>query len=185
MEDERIVELYWRRQEEAIHQTQEKYGAYCLSIAMGVLDSRADAEECVNDLYAAAWNAMPPHRPENLSAFLAVLTRRIALKRWRDRNAEKRRGSEAALAWEELAECLAGADDTQQAVEERELTRSINAFLSALRHTERRIFLCRYWYFDSIRDIARRFGWGESRVKMTLKRTREKLLHHLKKEGLL
>ncbi|MBO4853978.1 MAG: sigma-70 family RNA polymerase sigma factor [Oscillospiraceae bacterium] len=185
MEDGQIVELYWQREEAAVWQTQEKYGALCLSVAVGVLSDRADAEECVNDLYIAAWNAMPPHRPGNLAAFLATLTRRIALKRLRMQTAAKRNGGEAALVWEELSECVAGADDTRQAVEARELARSVNAFLATLRHKERRVFLCRYWYFDSVGDIARRFGWGESRVKMTLKRTREKLMRYLKEEGLL
>jgi len=184
VDDGRIVELYWQRSEQAITETASKYGGYCRSIAGGILHSEADAEECINDVWAGAWNAMPPHRPDDLKAFLGKITRNLALKRFRAMTAEKRGGGETALALEEL-ESVASAGGLDEQIEARELARMLDAFLAGLPARERRVFLCRYWYFDSVRDIARRFGYKESRVKMLCKRTRDKLLLYLQKEGVI
>lgn len=185
MEDRQIVELYWQRRDDAIAETQQKYGGYCRAIANGILRNEADAEECVNDVYVSAWNAMPPHRPDSLPAFLGKITRRLALKRFRDSAAAKRGGGETALALEELEEVVPAGDSLEEQAAERELARVIDAFLGTLPAAQRRIFLCRYWYFDAVGDIARRFGCSESKVKMTCKRVRDKLALYLRKEGFI
>ena len=185
MDDREIVELYWQRDQQAVAETAAHYGAYCRAVALGVLRNEQDAEECVNDVWAAAWEAIPPHRPDRLNAFLAKITRNLALKRLRDRNAEKRGGGETMLALEELEEIIPGGSTLDEQIEARELARKLDEFLSTLGQTERRVFLCRYWYFDSVRDVASRFGMGESRVKMMCLRTRKKLLLFLRKEDLL
>lgn len=185
MDDRELVDRYWRRDEDAIADTEAKYGAYCRAIANGVLHSGQDAEECLNDVWAAAWNAMPPRRPDDLRAFLAKITRNLALKRLRSMTAEKRGGGETMVALEELEEVIPAGCSLDEQIEARELARKLDQFLGALGETERRVFLCRYWYFDSVRDVAKRFGMGESRVKMLCKRARDKLLLFLRKEDLL
>ena len=183
MEDKQIVSLYWARDPQAIDRSQEKYGPYCLSIARNILRQEQDAEESVNDTWLGAWNAMPPHRPERLSGFLGKLTRRISLKRWEAARAQKRFGDETALALEELGDCIPLGGDAQQALEGRELTRLLNRFLSGLPAAQRQVFLARYWYGAAVKDIARQFGYSESKVKSMLHRTREKLRLTLEKEG--
>lgn len=184
MEDNQIIDLYFARSEAAIAQTAAKYGNYCYRIADNILSSREDAQECVNDTYLAAWNAMPPKRPGILSAFLGKITRNISLDRWKRRAARKRGGGEAALSLEELDECLTGGQSPEREVERRELLRAINRFLDALPETQRDIFVCRYWYLDSIEDIGTRFGYSQSKVTTILFRLRKKLAAHLEKEGL-
>ena len=183
MEDSRIVELFRERDEAAVSEAESKYGAYCRSIAMNILQSAPDAEEAVGDAMFAAWNAIPPHCPSVLSTFLGKLTRRAALKKVREASAQKRGGGQLALALEELGECVPGSGGAEEAVEAAELARAVNAFLAGLPAQERSIFLCRYWYLDSVADIASRFGCGQSKVKMTLKRTRDRLRMYLEKEG--
>lgn len=182
MDDAQIVTLYWARREEAIEESVRRYDGLCRHVIGTVLTDEQDAQECLNDVWNAAWNAMPPHRPEKLAPFLAKLARRAALHRLRTQTAQKRGGGEASLALEELAECLPCDGDTQHTVEQQELIRAVNVFLAELGKQERRVFLCRYWYFDSVADIARRFHWSESRVKMTCKRARQKLVAYLQKE---
>lgn len=183
MEDSRIVELYWQRSEEAIHQTQLKYGNYCYTIASNILPSREDARECVNDTYLAAWNAIPPHRPTLLSAFLGKLTRRISIDRWRQLSAEKRGGGTVPRALDELTQCIPGGEDPAMVVEAKALAQAINRFLDTLPLTERRIFLLRYFELATTKDLQARFSMSESKLKSILHRTRKKLRHHLEKEG--
>lgn len=183
VEDARIIQLFWERQESAIEQTRNKYGAYCRSIALRILNNNPDAEECVNDTYLAAWNAMPPQRPNVLSAFLGKITRNLSLKRYRASVAQKRGGGQVALSLDELEECVVGASGADDRLQAEELARLLNRFLACLPAEQRRIFMCRYWHFDSVAEIAARFGCSESKVKMTLKRTRQKLADHLGKEG--
>ena len=178
MEDKQIVSLYWARDPQAIDRSQEKYGPYCLSIARNIL-----RQECVSDTWLAAWNAMPPHRPAVLRLFLGKLTRRLSLQRLRRQGRLKRGGGEAALALEELGDCVPLGGDAQQALEGRELTRLLNRFLSGLPAAQRQVFLARYWYGAAVKDIARQFGYSESKVKSMLYRTREKLRLTLEKEG--
>lgn len=183
MEDERIVELYWERNDEAIAETEIKYGKYLNSISYSILGNSADAQECVNDTYFSAWDAMPPHRPSVLPAFLGKITRRISVDRWRKYRAVKRGGGELALVLDELEECVAGTCSVENELDNKELGRVIDLFLEELTDTERRIFLRRYWYMDSIRDIAERFGFSQSKVTSTLYRIRNRLRIRLVKEG--
>jgi len=184
MDDKSILDLYWQRSENAIAETASKYGAYCYSIAYNILSSREDSEESVNDTYLAAWNSMPPKRPTVLSAFLGKITRYISLDRWKQRSRLKRGGGELPLCLEELEGCLSGEESPEDKLLRRETAASINRFLDSLPETERKVFLCRYWYFDSTAEIASRFGFSESKVLSMLHRTRGKLSRHLTKEGL-
>lgn len=183
MEDGRIVELYWQRDESAITETIAKYDGYLVHISRNILSSREDARECVNDTYIGAWNSMPPNRPDLLSAFLAKITRRISITRWRRRTAKKRGSGETEVVLHELGECVSGAGDVESEIERRELLLIIDRFIGELPETERRVFLRRYWYMDSITDIARRFGFSASKVSSMLFRTRGKLRAALEKEG--
>lgn len=183
MEDSRIVQLYWDRSEDAILETDRKYGRYCLSIAGNILPFREDAQECVNDTYLAAWEAMPPHRPDILSTFLGKLTRRISIDRWRSLTAEKRGGGTMAVALEELGECIPGREDPQARVEARELAGAINAFLEELPQVERKVFLMRYFQMACLEAIQKEFGFSPGKVKSMLHRIRKKLRTYLQEEG--
>lgn len=185
MEDQRIVELYWERSEQALREPQAKYANYCYAIAYNILGNREDSEESLNDTYLEAWNSMPPHRPTFLSIFLGKITRRISIDKLRHRNAEKRGGGNLTLALEELEDCLSARDDLQKELEFQILADAINRFLESLSDTERRVFLCRYWYVDSIESISEQFGFSPSKVKSMLLRTREKLKKQLQKEELI
>lgn len=183
MDDKRIVELYWKRSERAIAETQSKYGSYCYSIAYNILNSNEDAEESVNDTYNDTWNSIPPCRPSILSTFLGKITRRISIDRWRKHNAQKRGGGEMTLVLDELQECVAGEKTVEQEFERKHLSDVVNYFVMALPRTEQKVFLCRYWYMDSINSICKQFGFSESKVKSMLFRIREKLRVTLEKEG--
>ena len=184
MNDKNIVDLYFNRDEEAITQTDKKYGRYCYSIAYNILMSREDAEESVSDTYMTAWRAIPPRRPSVLSTFLGKITRHISIDRWRERVATKRGGGEITLALEELGDCVAGLQNVEMEYERKELIRAYVKFLDMLPDTERRVFLCRYWYVDSVEAIAEKFGFSQSKVKTMLYRTRAKLRKQLAEEGL-
>ena len=185
MEDKQIVSLYWARDPQAIDRSQKKYGPYCLSIARSILRQEQDAEESVNDTWLGAWNAMPPHRPERLSGFLGKLTRRISLKRWEAARAQTRFGDETALALEELSQCVAGSGEVERELEATAQAAGSHEFGRALPQAERRVFLCRYWYMDSMAEIAIRFGFSVSKVKSMLHRIRQRLRQTLEQEGLL
>ncbi len=185
MEDREIVELYWARDERAVGETQTKYGPYCMAVARRIVTDGEDAAECVNDALLAAWRSIPPQRPAALAAYLGKLTRRIALNRLRDGNREKRGGGRVTLALEELGECVPGGTDAGAEAELSELTGAIDRFLGTLPGTERDVFVCRYWFLASVEEICGQFGFGESRVKSMLSRTRKKLKRHLKEEGMI
>lgn len=185
MEDQKIIDLYFDRAETAISETDAKYGNYCYSIAYNILTNNEDAEESVSDTYMAAWNAMPPRRPSVLATFLGKITRHLSIDRWRSRSRYKRGGGEIILALEELEDCASTGGSVEQEYERKQLARLINRFLDSLPETERRVFLCRYWYLDAIRDIADHCGFSESKVASMLHRTRKKLRAELEKEGLL
>ena len=184
MNDKNIVDLYFNRDEEAITQTDKKYGRYCYSIAYNILTNKEDAEESVSDTYMTAWSAIPPRRPSVLSTFLGKITRNLAIDRWRERSAYKRGGGEVTLALEELKDCVAGLQNVEMEYERKELIRAYVKFLDTLPVTERRVFLCRYWYVDSVEAIAEKFGFSQSKVKTMLYRTRAKLRKQLAEEGL-
>lgn len=183
MDDERIVDLYWLRREEAIDATAEKYGAFCYTIANNILYNHQDAEECVNDTYLQAWNAMPPHRPNCLRTFLGKLTRNLSFNRYKFNTAKKRGGGEMALVLEELQGCVSGSEDVLLELERKACVEAINAFLQTLPQRSRSIFLCRYWYTDSVDSIARRFHMSPGAVSMTLNRLRSKLRRYLTERG--
>ncbi len=185
MDDKGIIALYFSRQERALEETASKYGKYCFSISHNILGNREDAQECVNDTYLDAWNSIPPHRPNSLSLFLGKITRRISIDRWRRGNAQKRGGGELPLVLDELYECIPDTGDVEQIYERKRLSEVMNRFVKSLPTAEQKVFLCRYWYMDSVRDIGKRFHYSESKVKSMLYRTREKLKEELKKEGFL
>lgn len=184
MDDSQIVDLYWKRQGNAVSLTKEKYGRYLFSIANHILQQYEDSEECVNDTLFGAWNSIPPHRPAVLSTYLGKITRRLALKKHREKTAQKRGGMEADLSLEELADCIPAGQTIDGQMDDRELTQILNQFLSELPVQQRKAFVCRYWYCESVSEISQRFSWSESKTKMLLLRTREKLRQCLKKEGI-
>lgn len=183
MEDLQIVQMYWNRDEQALAATADKYGRYCTSIAKNILGSMEDAEECVNDTYMRAWNAMPPHRPRRLATFLGKITRHLALNRYKYMTAGKRGGGETPVVLDEIAELVSGTDSVEQAVDRKELVAAIDAFLGGLPATQRDLFVCRYWYFDSIPAIASRLGRTENHVSVSLGRLRSKLRKYLTERG--
>ena len=182
MEDQQIIALYFQRQEQAIQETDRKYGRLCHGIAVNVLSDRQDSEECVNDTYLGLWNAIPPQKPERFSAFVARVTRNLALKRFDHVNAQKR-NPVAVRSLEELGECVSGRESVETEVEARRLKELLDAFLWAQDEERRNIFLLRYWYFESIDGICRRTGYSRSKIKSMLFHTRKKLRAYLEKEG--
>lgn len=185
MDDQRIVELYWRRSEQAISETDTKYGGYCYHIAYNILANKEDAEESVSDTYLAVWHKIPPQRPGYLAPMLGKITRNISISRWRKRSASKRGGGELPLALEELGECVSGGHSAEETYLQKEAVESFNRFLAVLPKEERIIFLRRYWRLDAIGTIADAFGYSQSKVKSILYRTRKKLRSQLEQEGLL
>ena len=183
MDDKRIIDLYWERSERAITETSSKYGNYCYTIAYNILYNREDSEESVNDTYLAAWNAMPPKRPDILSAFLGKITRYISIDRWKNRTALKRGGGEVPLVLEELEQCISSKRSVEEEYLQKELLKCINQFLANLPQTERKIFMYRYWNMDSIEKISKRYGYSSSKVTSMLYRIRGKLYKFLEKEG--
>ena len=185
MEDSQIIELYWQKNPDAISETADKYGAYCFAIAENILHSAEDSEECVNDVWLRVWDAMPPQKPDVLRLFLARITRNLAFDRFRARSAEKRFGGEMALVLDELAECLGGGAATEAAFEASELRECIRRFVRSLPEREGNVMARRYFFAESVADIAKRYGLSENNVMVILSRTRKKLKAHLLKEGYL
>ena len=183
MDDDRILALYFARDPDAIRLTDETYGAYLTSIAANILPSHQDAEECVNDTYLRAWNAIPPQCPRIFRAFLAKITRNLSLNRHQANHAQRRGGQQITLALDELAECVSGQDDVEQILDRKALPEALNGWLSALPPLKRRIFLRRYWYFDSVKEIARRTGLTQTHVSVMLHRLRHDLRTFLTERG--
>lgn len=183
MEDAQIIKLYFARDEQAVAETDRKYGPYCFSLANGILSNPQDAEETVSDTYLKTWDAIPPRRPAVLKMFLAKITRNLAFSRWRSRTADKRGGGELPLVLEELGECIASPSDTEEEWNRKELSRAIRRFLDTLPMQEQNIFLRRYFFVDETQAIARRYGMKPATVLRTLSRTRAKLKDYLEKEG--
>lgn len=183
MEDKQIVDLYWMRSEDAIVQTDKKYGKYCHTIAYNILNNSEDSEECVSDTYLKAWNSLPPRRPAKLSAFLGKITRNLSLDKYRYLSAEKRGAGELPIALEELSGCVPSSDNTEQIIEQMALVDLLNRFLASLSPEPRKIFMRRYWYVSSIQEIAEDYGLTESKVKMSLLRSRNQLKDLMEKEG--
>ena len=185
MDDREIVTLYLQRSEQAATEAERKYVGYCQSIALHILPIWEDAQECVQDAFLAAWESIPPNEPENLRTYLGKLTRRAAVKQWRDSHRQKRGGDTVSLALEELDGCLRADTCVESELTVKELTAHIQQFLARLPQTERNVFLCRYWYLDTTEAIGKRYGFSVSKVKSMLFRTRKRLRTYLQKEGLL
>lgn len=183
MEDTEIVALYWARDEAALAESERKYGGYCRAIALGILESREDAAECVNDTWLRAWEAMPPRRPSRLDTFLGRLTRNLSLDRWRARRARKRGGGQVELALHELEECLPSGDRPERALEAKTLADSLDRFLEALPREKRVLFIQRYWYLRPVEELAALHGMGKNTAASTLFRLRAQLREHLEREG--
>ena len=184
MDDEAILNLYRLRQAAALTETAAEYGRLCLCVADRILNSREDSEECVNDTWLHAWNAIPPEKPKLFPAWLSRVTRNLAISRLREVHAAKRGGSEVDLVLDELAECIPGGTDPQRVVEANELTEAVNRFLAGLKPLERDAFVARYFYAASLAELSARTGWTVGKTKTVLHQARLKLQTYLKEEGL-
>ena len=182
MDDLQIIELYFARDEQAIKATDDKYGRLCLCIAGNILSNREDSEECVNDTYLNVWNRIPPTRPDNFKAFICKITRNLSLKKLEAANARKRTGA-AILSLEEIEETVPDSGVSPE-IRDEELGKLISAFLRKQKDDARNVFLRKYWFFDPVSDIAKRYAFSESKVKSMLFHTRNKLRDYLKKEGI-
>jgi RNA polymerase sigma-70 factor (ECF subfamily) len=190
LDDNEIIDLFWLRDEKAIAVTSEKYGAMCKGIAYNVLGNSSDAEECFNDALLKLWNSIPPARPHALSCYVSTVVRNSALDVYRKDRAEKRVPSELTVSLDELWDLPDNSDsdffkEENNRLEEERLLEIINRFLGAQKSEFRKIFVCRYYYFDAVKDIAVRFKMSESKVKSVLFRLRNKLRKILEKEGLM
>lgn len=183
MDDNKIIQLYFDRSEEAISQTAVKYGKYCHTIAYNILRSFEDSEECVNDTYWKAWSIIPPRRPKKFPAFLGKITRNLSLDKYRHYTADKRGGGEVTIALDELSTCVSSCAMERDEYDEITLVDTLNRFLESLSSENRKIFMRRYWYVSSVREIAEDFGLTESKVKMSLFRSRNQLKELLEQEG--
>ena len=183
MEDAQIIQLYLDRNEDAISHTKDKYGSLCYKISFNILCNNEDCDECVNDTYLAVWNSIPPHIPNILYAYLAKITRRLSISRLRV-NTAKKRSVDTTIPFDELDGCLSAKGEVYEAVEVEELKDIVERFLKAQSDNNRNIFICRYFFCDSIGEIAEKFHFSQSKVKTTLFRTRKKLKEYLVKEGI-
>ena len=183
VEDKQIIDLYWSRAETAISETAKKYGRYCHSIAFNILHSHEDSEECVNDTFFNAWRAIPPQHPGKFAAFLDTITRHLSLNKWEQYSAEKRGRGQVPLVLEELNDCIPASENVEQVVDDLALTELLNRFLGTLSTDSRKIFMRRYWYMNTIKEIAKGYSMSESKVKMSLLRSRKELKQLLEKEG--
>lgn len=183
MDDKEIIESFLNRDQNAIHFTEEKYGSYSTTIAMNILNDYEDARECVNDTYLKLWNSIPPQIPAILSAYIAKIVRNLAIDRFRSLRAQKHGSGITLIPLDELGDCVSGADSTAQIAAENEMISCINDFLDSLSDESRDIFVCRYWYCDSISAIAKQFFKTESGTAMTLMRIRKKLKIYLIERG--
>lgn len=180
MDDQEIVELYFKRSEVAIVETQRKYNKYCGTIAKNILHSVEEAEECVNETWFKAWESIPPNRPKRLTVYLGKITRNLSLDRYRSRKADKRGSGQLELCLNELAECVGARESIPDEIALKEI---VNQFLRELKPKARHVFMLRYWYMYSGRDIAKNCLMSEAAVKMSLQRTRNALKEYLEKEG--
>ena len=184
MIDRDIVNLFWQRSSIALEETEAKYGGYCYAIAYRIVQNSEDAEECVNDTWLSAWNAMPDKRPDRLAPFLGRIARNFALRRLVRQGAQKRGGGEALLAFDELDECISSGYALEEELEAKELGLAIRRFVAELPEKERFAFISRYWYMAGEKEIAGAVGLSRSGVNAMLRRTREKLKQFLEGEQL-
>lgn len=185
MDDSAVIELFFARSEQAIRELDEKYGKVCRRLSYNILHSRQDAEECVNDAYLGAWEAIPPARPDPLPAFLYRIVRNLSLTRYHADRTAKRGGGSYAAALEELEDCLASPRTVERELEERELVRLIEDFLDTLSPANRVLLMRRYWFSDSYGEIAARTGLSEKNVSVRLSRIRKELRHYFEERGIV
>ena len=185
MEDQKIIALFFARKEQAIQETDRKYGSYCYTIADRILRNAEDSKETVSDTYLSAWRVIPPQKPNILKAFLGRISRNLALNRWEAGNRVKRGGGQVPLALEELQECLSQGPTPEQSYDAKELRQALRNFVSKLEDREKKVFICRYWYLESNAEVAQRFGFSENKTAAMLFRTRKKLKAYLVQEGLI
>ena len=183
MEDREIVKLYFDRNERAIIETSEKYGRYCSHIAMNILHNRSDAEECVNDTYLKTWNAIPPHKPSVLSTFLGKIVRNLSFNRYKSLHSQKRGGYETDLILDELCEIVSDEEQVEDGVIREDLIEAVNEFIDLLSEEKRYIFIRRYWYSDSISEIASNCRRTENSTSVELSRIRGKLRDYIIERG--
>lgn len=183
MTDSEIIALYWERNQTAITVSNEKYGAYCFAVANAILSNYEDSNECVNSTWLQSWNSMPPQRPNELKLFFAKITRNLAINIYRKNTAKMRGGNEFKASLDELAECIPSGNSVEGELDKNALEQLINAFLRSLSARDCSVFLRRYFYSDSVKEIAKRYGLSESNTLSILFRTRNKLKEHLEKEG--
>ena len=184
MEDNQIIELFFRRDESALTETANKYGTFCLRIAMNVVNVREDAEECVNDTYHTAWNQIPPTRPDSFKAFLGRIVRNFAISKYRALHAKKRfNGLEVMLS--ELGDCVPATESVEQEMEAKELTEYINSWLADLKQEDRVLFVRRYWYGDEVKTLARKCGVSGTQMTQRMLRLRRKLKDYLSEKGVV
>ncbi len=183
MDDNAIIDLYFARDQQAVQATVQAYGAYCASIAQRILDDRGAAEECVNDAWLKCWQSIPPQRPRSLKSFAGRIVRNLALSALRADAAQKRGGGQVRLALEELGEVVSGSDTPEGALDRQAFRAALDGFLAGLPERNRNLFLRRYWYLDSVEQLARRFGMSRTQVTTTLHRLRQRLRVHLEQEG--
>ncbi len=184
MNDQEIIILFFERDEKAIEYTERRYKNYCYPIAEKLLRNREDCEECLNDVWLAAWNSIPPNRPQSLSSYLGRITRNLSVKKLRDIN-RKKRGRELTVYLEELSDVLPSKKSVENAIEDSLIKEVIESFLQKQNRINRNLFICRYYYLDSIDEIKERFGMNENTVKTRLFRMRKKLKEYLEKEGVI
>ena len=184
MDDSKIIELYMDQSEQAISETARKYGRYCHYIAYNILHNDEDSEECVNDTYLRTWNSIPPKRPNKLQTFLGKITRNLSLNKYEKQSAEKRGSGQIPLILDELTECIPADRNSETLVEDMVIKETLDRFLENLSADARKIFVRRYWYMSSVKEIAEEYGLSESKVTVTLFRTRQKLKTVLEKEGI-
>lgn len=183
MEDAKILELYFARSEDAIRETEKKYAGYCRSVSYGILGSREDAEECVNDALLRAWNAIPPNRPDNLRVYLGRIVQNLSIDRYRSSASKKRGDGTADVSFDELENLLPALGGSEEDLNEEELLKSINAFLAGQKELHRIIFVQKVWYLLPVRRIAELHGISESKTVSVLYRMRRRLEAELRKEG--
>ena len=183
MEDNEIIQLYFERNEEAIKATADKYGPYCNSIAYHILNTWEDAEECVTDTYLKAWNSIPPNRPSVLRLFLGKITRNLAFDLYKKMNADKRGGGQIAMVLDEVAGCVSGGSEPDKEFDRKQMQDAINSFLGSLSKEKCALFVRRYWYSESISEIAERYCMSENHVSVSLYRLRKKFHDYLIERG--
>jgi RNA polymerase sigma-70 factor (ECF subfamily) len=183
--DTELINLYLERSENALRETEKQYGSYCRAIAMSILHNAEDSDECVNDVYLKVWEAIPPRQPNVFSAFIGKITRNLSLDRYRKKHSKKCGSGETALMLSELEACIPSALSVENEVDVNILAETIDTFLNSIRQDDMTYFMCRYWYGRTVPEIAKRFKASESKVKMSLHRTRKKLKTELEKKGVL